>query len=337
MKVSLIIPIYNGEKYLYGLIHDLHAQNFSSVEFILVNDGSTDNTLRLVQNLVNKSKDERFKIFSKENGGVSSARNYGLKKAKGDYIMFMDADDHCAFNFVENYYNKITSNKNDIEIFDVGLAGSRYTNEKLYDLDSNFSKNNLSAYQIIEYFGRQKIGGYPFSYISKRILWKNNSFNENVHYEEDNLAFISLIISNPTISVGINSNYFYYYNNGNLQNTVNNLDLHKAWEGYYLVDKAIERDINSSNNPKFKCKIKFIYARELSELSTIIRLSLEKNDQSNYSEARLIYMETYKKAKIDRDKKLLRKIQYYMLKFNNKTLLKAIYTKGLKLRGFFTC
>lgn len=89
--ISIIVPVYNGEKYVNKCANALMSQSYKDIEIIFVNDGSTDNTQRLLEQL---GKDDNLvKIFTKENGGVSSARNLGLKEANGDYIMFCDVDD----------------------------------------------------------------------------------------------------------------------------------------------------------------------------------------------------------------------------------------------------
>lgn len=89
-KISIIIPVYNVEKYIKKCIDSLKRQTYSNFEAIFVNDGSTDSSIDIVEN----NNDERFIIVSKENGGLSSARNYGLKYVSGDYLMFLDSDDY---------------------------------------------------------------------------------------------------------------------------------------------------------------------------------------------------------------------------------------------------
>ena len=88
-KISIIIPVYNNEKYIINAVNSAICQGYEgAVEIIVIDDGSTDNTLKKINQRFSES--EQVKIFSKENGGVSSARNYGLDKASGEYITFLE-------------------------------------------------------------------------------------------------------------------------------------------------------------------------------------------------------------------------------------------------------
>ena len=97
-KVSVIVPIYNAAEYLENNIYSIINQTYRNIEIILVDDGSTDDSLEICEKV--KSKDSRIKLISKENGGVSTARNEGLKKATGKWVMFMDPDDYLEVTII---------------------------------------------------------------------------------------------------------------------------------------------------------------------------------------------------------------------------------------------
>lgn len=103
-KISIIIPLYNGEKYITQTINNILNSTYVELEVIIINDGSTDNSLSLCEYL--QKKDNRIVIYTKKNGGVVSARNYGLEKAKGKYICFCDQDDIVE---PETYYRQVES------------------------------------------------------------------------------------------------------------------------------------------------------------------------------------------------------------------------------------
>lgn len=105
IKVSIIVPIYNVEKYLKRCIDSIIEQSYTNIEIILVNDGSTDNCLDICQ--LYAQQDPRIIIINKENGGLSSARNMGLDYATGEYIMFVDSDDWIRIDTVELLLNDI--------------------------------------------------------------------------------------------------------------------------------------------------------------------------------------------------------------------------------------
>lgn len=104
-KISIIVPIYNTEKTLRRCILSLVEQTYHNIEIVLVNDGSSDNSLDICKDFAHK--DSRIVLLNKKNGGVSSARNMGLKKASGDFVMFCDADDwvkpNCCSEMLQNY------------------------------------------------------------------------------------------------------------------------------------------------------------------------------------------------------------------------------------------
>lgn len=98
--VSIVVPVYNVEKYLKRCIESLIKQTYSNVEILLINDGSLDNSEDIC--LYYKKQDNRIEYFKKNNGGLSSARNYGIDKAKGKYIYFIDSDDYCEYTLIED-------------------------------------------------------------------------------------------------------------------------------------------------------------------------------------------------------------------------------------------
>ena len=113
--VSIIVPIFNAEQYLNECLHSILSQTYPDIEVICINDGSTDNSAEIIK--VFADKDPRIKIISKANGGLSSARNEGLKACSGEYIAFVDADDILNKDAVQTMLNTITSDDADILVF----------------------------------------------------------------------------------------------------------------------------------------------------------------------------------------------------------------------------
>lgn len=97
--VSIIIPVYNSEKYIDRCINSIVNQTYKDIEIILIDDGSSDRSIDIINNYVNK--DNRIKVYTQKNAGPSSARNYGLDVSTGDYVMFVDADDYIDKTMVE--------------------------------------------------------------------------------------------------------------------------------------------------------------------------------------------------------------------------------------------
>ncbi|WP_294404622.1 glycosyltransferase family 2 protein [uncultured Clostridium sp.] len=156
-SVSVIVPIYNVEKYLRKCIDSLINQTIKDIEIILVNDGSPDNSRAICEEYA--EADKRIKIINKENGGLSSARNAGFNEAESDYILFVDSDDWINKNMIEILLNEIKKNNADI-------VQCRYAN--VIDENVDESINEKVASKIIDNID------------ALRNLYKNDSYLETV-------------------------------------------------------------------------------------------------------------------------------------------------------------
>lgn len=136
-KVSIVVPIYNVENYVLKCIETLTNQTYKNIEIILVNDGSTDNSYKIAQKAA--LTDNRIKLYTKENGGVSDARNFGIKKATGDYLILVDSDDTIDINAIFKTVNILE--KHDADMI---MA------EKLcYTEESGIQKNTKEIYDTL--------------------------------------------------------------------------------------------------------------------------------------------------------------------------------------------
>ena len=123
--VSVIVAAYNIEGYIERCLNSIVNQTFKDLEIIVVNDGSTDKTLKKIQDIA--EKDSRIIIIDKVNGGVNSARNTGLKKSKGEYILFVDGDDWLELDAIDKLYKNIKDRNLDVLVYN---AYNAYNTEK---------------------------------------------------------------------------------------------------------------------------------------------------------------------------------------------------------------
>lgn len=138
-QISVIVPIYNTEKYLIQCIESLIFQTLKDIEIILVNDGSTDNSLKICEQYARK--DSRITIFNKENEGLAKARRDGIKIAKAEYISFLDSDDYYEPQFCEVMYKRmICSNADLIECDYYTISNNKKREHILYDADMDLNK-----------------------------------------------------------------------------------------------------------------------------------------------------------------------------------------------------
>ena len=197
-KVSVIVPVYNVEDYLEKCLDSLVNQTLKDIEIIVVNDGSPDNSQKIIDKYVKKYPD-LVKGFIKENGGLSDARNYGIKKAKGEYIALVDSDDYVAKDFLEKMYSKALNKDLDIVVCDTVHV---FPNGKEITISSNLK---LSDDEVKNYLLAPSTGCIR---LYKKYLFDNNQFKKGILYEDLELT-PGLI--NETKKVGFVEEGLYYY------------------------------------------------------------------------------------------------------------------------------
>lgn len=194
--ISIIIPAYNAASYIEDCINSVISQTKKELEIIIINDGSTDNTLEIVK----KYKDKRIKLFTTKNNGIGKTRNTGLKKAQGKYIFFLDSDDYIAKDAMENLYKKAIDLKADIV---VGNMLRLKDDNSLTKDEINFPEGNLdnNKTQIFE------IPLGPCGKLFKKDILTVN-FSEEYKYED--VPFTANAIKNSKKTIKCND-YIYYY------------------------------------------------------------------------------------------------------------------------------
>lgn len=173
--VSIIVPIYNAEKYLKKCLDSLINQTKKELEFILINDGSTDSS----EEIVKSYQDDRIKYFKNKNQGIGKTRNFGIQKATGKYIMFLDSDDYLDKKATKLMYDKAVSNNMDLIICDFyNVKNDELVEERLLDFKSTTLKETPNLLTDINLS--------PWNKIYKSSLLKDNDikFIENLKYED---------------------------------------------------------------------------------------------------------------------------------------------------------
>lgn len=192
-KISIIVPVYNVAKYLVRCIDSILSQSFTDFELLLVNDGSSDDSGKICDNYA--KKDSRIKVYHKENGGVSSARNLGLINACGDWIAFVDSDDYLLVDSLQMFINKIDKN------IDLIICGYNICDE---DSNLKFSTTIEHRNELIQkedaikiMFKNSYYNGYIYNKLFKRSIIEDNKilFNEKIYYNEDRLFCVEYLTS----------------------------------------------------------------------------------------------------------------------------------------------
>ncbi len=192
-QFSIIIPLYNKQNFIENTIKSVLNQGFTDFELIIVNDGSTDNS----EEKVLAFKDTRIQYFRKENGGVSSARNFGIEKAKSDYIVFIDADDYWYPDFLAIMFDKINQFP-EIQVFSAGIEVE--TPKKVFY--AKYSIERTGESEIVNYFKASQMQSVICSSCAvfhKSVFEKTGRFDTNLKNGEDTDMWIRIGLIYPIL------------------------------------------------------------------------------------------------------------------------------------------
>lgn len=181
--ISIIVPIYNSEQTLGRCFESILSQTYQNFELILVNDGSTDSSEAICLYYV-KKYGNKIKYYSKENGGVSSARNLGIMHAKGDLLCFVDSDDYVDNTYLEVLYNSLINYNSDFSMCDICNNNSDGQDETIELLDNNEIVSAIISKQY------SNLNGGPYCKLFLADLVDGLRFNENIFLGEDTLFCI---------------------------------------------------------------------------------------------------------------------------------------------------
>lgn len=198
--LSVIIPIYNVEKYLTKCIESVINQTYKNIEIILVNDGSTDNSKEIIDKY--SSIDSRIKVINKKNGGLSDARNVGIELAKGEYITFLDSDDWIELNMYEKLYKYIKQENADIV---------QCSYQKVYDEEVNNQKNKeevniMSGEKSLYNLGEKTV--VVWNKIYKRELFNDIRFPKGKYHEDEFTIYKVLYKANKIVDLNLPLVYY---------------------------------------------------------------------------------------------------------------------------------
>ena len=226
-KLSIIVPVYGVEKYIDKCLNSLVKQSLKEIEVIVVNDGTKDNSQKIVDKYVKKYPD-KIKSYIKENGGQGSARNYGLKKATGEYIGYVDSDDFVEKDMYKKLYNKAKENNYDIVVCGNYNVSEDYQNK---NIDAFINNYNTDLENI--FFGKMAVWNKIYKI---DILIKNKlEFKEKVWYED--LAFtLKAIMNSNTFAFIDEPLYDYLIREGS---TMNNSNIERNLEILEAMDEIL--------------------------------------------------------------------------------------------------
>lgn len=326
--ISIIVPVYNVDKYLYDCINSIVNQTYSNLEIILVDDGSTDKSAAICDEFSNK--DSRIKVIHKKNQGVAIARNVGLDAAHGEYIGFVDSDDVIKVDMYEFLLNNLLDNDTDISICGIEKVDENLKTLSFMNPDTSFNKV-FSKNDAMDSLCENRVINFSFvDKIFKRDLFKNLRFRENILFEDMDLMY-KIIDRADKIFYSSNPKYFYRIHFGSIIHKDFSI---KRLDSIYVYKEFLVFIKNSYPNLLDKAKCYFL---ELCFIN-LFEILESKSKKFNNEKNKLIVTikKVYKdvKSSIYFNKKL--KLKVFLLNINAKLYLyfyKLFLTfKNTKLR-----
>ncbi len=203
-QISVIVPVYNVEKYLKRCVDSILKQTFFDFELILVDDGSNDKSGEICDQLA--EKEDRIKVFHKENGGVSSARNMGIDNAAGNYIMFVDSDDYIKENMIEALW-RLMEEQNDLAVSSIEMIESG-RHKKYYLKEKKYNSASLLEEYCEEEIPQICLCG-PCGKLYKKSIIDKNRFDLELRIGED--TYFNMEYIKSCQSIATTGEIYYYY------------------------------------------------------------------------------------------------------------------------------
>lgn len=246
MKISVIVPVYNVENYLEKCLSSLANQTLQEIEILVINDGSKDNSQQIINQFQEKFP-EKIKPFIKENGGLSDARNFGIDKAVGEFLAFVDSDDYVSVNMLEEMYDLAIKNQAELVICNLQKVDENgNVTQKLTQIPNLSEKidleKNFSVFSDISYFACNKI--------FKRALFEGKRFQKGMHFEDIELI-PQILLQCKTLAKTDAFHYQYLERSNSISksHTERGLDILKAVEN---VENAFKNSVYSSKQKELK-------------------------------------------------------------------------------------
>lgn len=254
-KISIVVPCYNVEKQIKRCIDSIKNQSYKNYEVLLIDDGSKDKTKEIIKTEI--KNDKRFKYLYKKNGGVSSARNYGIEKSTGKYLCFIDSDDYVEKDYLEELYKSLIENNADISI----CSFLRVYENKINHNDIRKGFNNLIKHPA------------SWNKLCKASLFKDNNLEYplNKWYEDLELFGKVFMISNK-ISIVEKPLYNYIQNSSSIMHTYDD----RIYQIYDIVDEIEKFGKQRKIYKKYKDNIEFINIYHIL-IGTIYRASFRED------------------------------------------------------------
>ena len=300
MNFSIVIPVYNVEKYIEKCIESVINQTYKDFEVIIVNDGSKDNSQKIIDKYV--KNDKRIKSYIKENGGLSDARNFGVTKTNGEYLVFLDSDDYLELDLLEKVNEVVETKKYDIVRFLLNLVSE---NKELIKKESVYDIGEITFEQILKYEYVET--AYSNIYNAKFFKEKNYKYEKGRIHEDYGLTPLILAQAKSIYLLNMHG-LNYLQREGSIVNGAEK-NVKRVNDKIYLYDKMLE-----NINEKVKEEKKRKYLESFMANGLIDAMILLNNTESKKYKVELKRRRVIDKLLDNNFKRFLKKL-YYRVKF----------------------
>lgn len=275
-KISVIVPIYNAEKYIARCIDSILMQADKTTELILINDGSTDKTEDIVKTYIEKNE-EIIKYIKKENTGVADTRNIGIEQATGDYIIFVDCDDYIDKNLFKNLEKYI---KQDIDIIKYKAIIETEQEDQIGELEGPTFETTTGEEAFSKLYFTDEMLDALWVYAYKRELFvKNNfKFTKNTYHEDFGLIPLLIVKAKSFVSTDIQGYYYIQSRNSITRNGDYSKTVKKVFDTLTHYDNMVKEIEKYEINEKTKENVKIFYTN-----SILLRINdLKKQERKEF-------------------------------------------------------
>lgn len=270
--LTVVLTAYNVEKYIARALECLSKQSYKDFELIIVNDGSTDGSLKLIEEWENRFK--AVTVASQENSGVSAARNKGISLSKGKYIIFLDSDDLYEEDMLEDMLGLLQTNNCDIAACRYNILEENQSDSLSNNIDNHGEEicEILSEDQLREFLIHRKIDGYVWNKMFRSDFLKQNNikFIEGKIYEDTIMVFETLL-RKPRYFYTDRKLYNYIKRKGSITTLSDSRSVHNLYENAQIVLERL-----SSMNLIENVKQEYDYFRKLIYMQVLIQIKLHK-------------------------------------------------------------
>lgn len=274
--ISIIIPVYNAESYIKKCIDSILSQKYNNFEIIIVDDGSTDSSLSIIK----KYETKNIKIVSKQNEGVSIARNTGLEKATGKYVFFVDSDDYLEKDCLESAIKYMLDKNLDILKFSYVKELNKYKRQNKFTVPTNKVYQQTNYKQLYKYILSTNDFCNIWNCIMKKEILKDIKFDTKITFGEDFIFFVEAFLKSKRIMFINEVFYHYTVNNNSITHKFNffknkkilldglyvnkkiskliSYDYKKIWKNKSILLDNLDNCIYNSNYREFKNYLKII-------------------------------------------------------------------------------